>query len=189
MMRATLAFIVGICTRQAWSVIALAAALVFVFGGYAARHFAIDTDINRLISPDLPWRQQELAFSRAFPQRNGTIFAVVDAPTTELASQASTALTERLSTQTALFQSVEEPQNSPLFVRDGLLFLPTDELERSLGTLTQAQPLLQTLAADPSLRGLQQVLSLGLTGVQVKRITLDAMTHTLSMAAVTLENV
>jgi hypothetical protein len=170
-------------------VIALAAALAFVSGSYAARHFAIDTDINRLISPDLPWRQQELAFSRAFPQRNGTIFAVVDAPTTELASRASTALTKRLSTQTALFRSVQEPQNSPLFVRDGLLFLSTSELEPRLSGLTQAQPLIQTLAADPSLRGLQQVLSLGLTGVQAKRITLDAMTVTLSMAAVTLENV
>jgi hypothetical protein len=57
--------------RHAWSVIAPAAALAFVFGSYAARHLAIDTDINRLISPDLPWRRQELAFSRAFPQRNG----------------------------------------------------------------------------------------------------------------------
>jgi hypothetical protein len=37
--------------------------------------------------------------------------------------------------------------------------------------------------------GLQQVLSLGLTGVQVKRITLDAMTTTLSTAAVKLEDV
>jgi hopanoid biosynthesis associated RND transporter like protein HpnN len=189
MLKAKLAFIVGNCTRLAWSIIALAGVLGLGCGIYAARHFAIDTDINRLISPDLPWRQQELAFSRAFPQRNGTIFAVLDAPTAELASRASTALAERLSGQEQLFRSVDEPQNSLLFVRDGLLFLPTDELERSLGALTQAQPLLQTLQTDPSLRGLQQVLSLGLTGVQVKRITLDAMTHTLSMAAVTLENV
>jgi uncharacterized protein len=189
MLKAKLAFIVGNCTRLAWSVIALAGLLALVSGIYAARHFAIDTDINRLISPDLPWRQQELAFDRAFPQRNGTIFAVIDAPTTELASQAGTALAARLSGQKDRFQSVDEPQNSPLFVRDGLLFLPADELERSLGALTEAQPLLQTLVTDPSLRGLQQVLSLGLTGVQVQRLTLDAMTHTLSMAAVTLENV
>jgi hypothetical protein len=27
--------------------------------------------MNGLISPDLPRRRQELAFSRAFPQRNG----------------------------------------------------------------------------------------------------------------------
>src|ERR1700680_1359787 len=117
MLKAKLAFIVGHCTRLAWSIIALAAVLALVSGIYAARHFAIDTDINRLISPDLPWRQQELAFSRAFPQRNGTIFAVLDAPTTELASQAGKALADRLSGQKDLFQSLDEPQNSPLFVR------------------------------------------------------------------------
>ena len=189
MLKDKLAFVVGSCTRVAWFIIALAAVLALVSGIYGARHFAIDTDINRLISPDLPWRQQELAFSRAFPQQTGTIFAVLDAPTFELASQASTALTKRLSGQQDLFRSVDEPQNSLLFVRDGLLFLPPDELERSLGALTQAQPLLQTLVTDPSLRGLQQALSLGLTGVQVKQITLDAVTHMLSMAAITLENV
>ena len=189
MLKAKLAAIVGCCTRHAWSVIALSVLLAVVAGVYVARHFAIDTDVNKLISQDLPWRQQELAFSRAFPQRNGTIFAVVDAPTAELASQAGTALAANLSGQKDLFQSVEEPQNSPLFVRDGLLFLPPDDLEHSLGALTQAQPLLQAMVTDPSLRGLQQVLSLGLTGVQTGRLTLDAMTHTLSMAAVTLEDV
>jgi hypothetical protein len=189
MLKAKLAFIVGTCRRHAWSIIALAAVLAFVSGIYTSRHFVIDTDINRLISPDLPWRQQELAFSGAFPQRDRTIFAVVDAPTTELASQAGRALAERLSGQKDLFRAVAEPQNSQLFVRDGLLFLATDELERSLGGLTQAQPLLQTLVTDPNLRGFQQVLSLGLTGVQVKRITLDAMTTILSMAAVAVENV
>ena len=56
MLKARLAVIVGICTRRAWSVIALAGVLAFVSGSYATRHFAIDTDINRLISPDLPWR-------------------------------------------------------------------------------------------------------------------------------------
>src|SRR5258708_32386455 len=112
MLKAKPPFIAGGCTRLAWPITALAAVLAFVSGIYAARHFAIDTDINRLISPDLPWRQQELAFSRAFPQRDGTIFAVVDAPTTELASQASTALAKRLSGQENLFRSVDEPQNS-----------------------------------------------------------------------------
>jgi uncharacterized protein len=149
MLNAKLAFIVGTCRRHGWSIIALAAVLAFVSGIYTSRHFAIDTDINRLISADLPWRQQELAFSRTFPQQTGTIFAVLDAPTFELASQASQALAKRLSGQEDLFRAVDEPQNSQLFVRDGLLFLATDELERSLGGLTQAQPLLQTLSVCP----------------------------------------
>ena len=189
MLKAKLAAIVGFCTRRAWSVILLSGLMTFGAAEYAARHFAIDTDVNKLISPDLPWRQQELAFSDAFPQRNSTIFAVVDAPTAELASEASTTLAKQLHERSELFEAVDEPQDSPLFVRNGLLFLPADELDHSLDALTQAQPLLKALATDPSLRGLQQVLSLGLTGVQVGRLTLDAMAHTLSMAATTLDNV
>src|ERR1700731_2395184 len=120
MLKAKLAFIVGNCTRLAWSVVALAGLLALVSGIYAARHFAIDTDINRLISPDLPWRQQELAFDPAFPQRNRTIFAVIAAPAPEVPTAAGTALPGSLRGQKARFQSVAEPQNSPLFVRDGL---------------------------------------------------------------------
>jgi hypothetical protein len=88
-----------------------------------------------------------------------------------------------------VFVAVDEPQASPLFVRNGLLFLSTPELEDVTGSLTQAQPLIQVLTKDPSLRGLVEVLSLGLTGVQINRITLDDMARTSSMAATAVENV
>jgi hypothetical protein len=96
MLKEKLAFLVYACTRHAWAVIALSAIVTVLCGVYAARHFAIDTDINKLISADLSWRQQEIAFARAFPQRYGTIFAVVDAPTAEQASLASAALARTL---------------------------------------------------------------------------------------------
>jgi antitoxin HicB len=119
MLKDKLARVVYLCTRHAWAVIAVSALVAVLAGIYVARHFAIDTDINKLISADLPWRQQELAFARAFPQRYGTIFAVVDAPTAEQASQASAALTRRLAADKSLFVSVNEPGASPLFTRNG----------------------------------------------------------------------
>src|SRR6516162_2674670 len=106
MPEAKLAFIVHFCVRHACLVIVTAVVLALLSGAYAAGHLAIDTDINKLLSPDLPWRQQELEFLRAFPQRVGTIFVVIDAPTAELASQASAALAEKLSPQKHLFESV-----------------------------------------------------------------------------------
>ena len=60
-------------------------------GVYVVRHFAIDTDVNALISANLPWRQRELAYELAFPQSTQAILAVVDAPTPELADAAATA--------------------------------------------------------------------------------------------------
>jgi hypothetical protein len=59
--------------------------LTFVSGLYVVRHFSINTDVNALISADLPWRQRELAYESAFPQSTQGILAVVDAPTSELA--------------------------------------------------------------------------------------------------------
>jgi len=189
MLKATLAFVARFCTRYAWSVIAIAALFALLSGAYVTRHFAIDTDINKLLSRDLPWRQQELAFSRAFPQRLGTIFAVVDAPTAELASQASAALAQTLLPQKDLFETVDEPASSPLFVRNGLLFLPAEQLENVIGALTEAKPLIQVLQTDPSLRGLARVVSFGLAGIEIDRLTLDDMTRPLSLVATTLESV
>ncbi|MEA2881364.1 MAG: uncharacterized protein QOH32_583, partial [Bradyrhizobium sp.] len=60
-------------------------------GFYAARNFAINTDINTLISPNLDWRQRDQAFEKAFEQER-MILAVVDAPSPEFARTASAKL-------------------------------------------------------------------------------------------------
>ncbi len=52
-----------------------------------------------------------------------------------------------------------------------------------MSTLTQATRLIQVLAGDPSLRGVLQALQFGLLGVQGGRITLDAMTWPMTLAA------
>src|SRR5437868_12532553 len=86
MLRTAIVATVTRCTRHAWLVIALATLAAAVSGVYAARHFAINTDINTLISRDLPWRQREIAFDKAFPQHLRSILVVLDAPTPELAT-------------------------------------------------------------------------------------------------------
>ena len=55
----------------------------------------INTDINKLISPDLDWRKRDNQFEQAF-DREKLILAVVEAPTPELASAASKALSAKL---------------------------------------------------------------------------------------------
>src|SRR4029453_1685805 len=91
-LRATIARIVDLCTRYAWPTILVAAIIAGASSAYTARHFAINTDIGKLISTELPWRKRELVFDAAFPDRIESILAVVDAPTPELASQATAAL-------------------------------------------------------------------------------------------------
>ena len=87
--------VIDVCTRYAWQVVVVGLVLAVVSGVYVARHFAINSDINTLLSSDLDWRKHELAFEQAF-RRFERIFVVVEAPTPELATEATAALTQEL---------------------------------------------------------------------------------------------
>ena len=179
---------IDLCARYAWPVIAAGVLLAIVSSWYAATHFAMTTDINQLISPNIPWRQREAALEKAFPQFE-TIVAVIDAPTPELADEATNALVARLSRQKALFPSIEQLKGGSFFAQNGFLFEKTSDLAPQLKALTQAQRLIQVLAGDPSLRGVIQALQFGLLGVQGGQITLDNMTWPMTLAANTIERV
>ena len=177
------------CTRYAWVTAVLAAILIVVSGIDVARHFAINTDITDLISRDLPWRQRELAYQEAFPQSTQSILAVIHAPTPELSAAAGRALVQNLSKRPELFRSIGSPGTGSFFERNGLLFLPTKQLQQKLSGLSQAAPFIRVLAADPSLRGAVQVLNIGLQGLRAERYSLDDMAPSLNMAANTIEDV
>ncbi len=179
---------IDFCAKFAWPVLAAAVLLTVASSWYAATHFTMTTDINQLISTDIPWRQREMAFEHAFPQYQ-LIVAVVEAPTPELTAEASDALAQRLLQQNNLFHSVEQPQGGAFFAQNGFLFEPTDQLQPQLAMLTQAQRLVQVLAGDPSLRGVIQTLQFGLLGVQGGRITLDNMNWAMTLGANAIEKV
>jgi uncharacterized protein len=177
---------ISFCAQHAWPVIGLSLLLGIASSWYAATHFAMTTDVNQLISPNIPWRQREAAMEKAFPQFE-TIVAVVNAPTPELVEGAANALAQRLLQQKDLFHSVEQPKGGSFFAQNGLLFESVADLEPQMKTLTQAERLVQVLAGDPSLRGVIQTLQFGLLGVQGGQITLDAMTWPMTLAADTIE--
>ena len=178
---------VDMCIRYAVQVIAFATILGVIGGIYAASHFALDANANNLVSKDLPWRQREAIFDSYFPSKYEIILAVIDAPTSELASQATAALVATLSQKKDIFHSVSEPAGGPFFEKNGLLFLPTQEVVETTKRLGESKPIIQALAQDRSLRGLTAALNYGLVGVRVKKLTLDALAGTLNMVAETLE--
>ena len=66
MLKSAIVRIVDFCTRYPWWVLALALILSAASAVYAARHFAIKTDINELISKQLPWTQRATEYMAAF---------------------------------------------------------------------------------------------------------------------------
>ena len=189
MLKAIVTSVVGICTRFPWPIIVLALVAAASAAVYSARHFALNTDVNNLISRELDWRQREAEFEKAFPGHFGSTLVVIDAPTAEYASRAAAELGTKLKAQPQLFRSVNDIGGSEFFARNGLLYRPTEDVASFAKGLGQAAPLVGTLVGDPSLRGLTRTLSLGLIGVQSKLTTLDALARPLSMASTTIEGV
>ena len=167
----------------------LAAALCVVSSIYAARHFAITSDVSQLISTAAPWRQREIAFDQAFPHRAQLILAVVQAPTAELTKRAADALTQRLSGRSDHIPlGAPAGQRAFLRAKRAFLFAPTEDVAATMGQLTQARPLLGVLADDPSLRGVMKVVAFGLAGVRTGRAKLDDLTRPMTMLSDTVEN-
>jgi hopanoid biosynthesis associated RND transporter like protein HpnN len=184
MLTKLIARIVHISVRHAWAVIGAYALLVLAAGLYAASHFAITTDVGRLMDPGAPWAQRDAAVTAAFRERSDTTLIVVRAPAPELAAQAARELAARLRQQPQRFHSVNLGEASAFFQRNGLLYLSVPELAELTGQLRDARPLLNALAHDPSLRGLANLLSVTLgTPLQTGQVGLAGMAPLLERSA------
>ncbi len=158
--------IVAACCRHAKLVVLIAAIAASLAGYYAVAHFAINTDSSKLIADDLPWRQRQAAFTKAFPQNDGLILVVIDGATPEAAQGAAVSLVDRLKDRHDRFDFVKLPDEEPFFNKNGLLFQPTEKVNATVDQLTKSQPLLAQLASDPSLRGFMTMISLVSIGIE-----------------------
>ncbi|UPK29475.1 hopanoid transporter HpnN [Bradyrhizobium sp. 195] len=188
MLQSVVVAIVRACTRFASLVVVLGLLLAVAAGYYASQHFAINTDINSLIAQNLDWRQRDQQFDRAF-DRDATITAVVEAKTPEMASAASDALYAKLKDDKTNFQSMQQLGSGEFFEKNGLLFLPTEEVGKITGQFESAAPLIEIMAGDPSIRGLTGALETGLAGVKRGQVKLDNTARPFNLIAQTVETV
>lgn len=154
--------LVNASLRQPWPVIAFWAVLS-VLGLYiTVTRFAITTETDQLLRTDAAWANNKLAYEKAFPQLTKVILAVVDGATPEQAEAGAAKLTETLSAHPgSAIEKAWRPDGGPFFQKNGLLFLPTEEVRQTIGQLTAQAPVLLGLSGDPSLRGLLRLLQLG----------------------------
>jgi hopanoid biosynthesis associated RND transporter like protein HpnN len=184
----TVVLIVRTCTRFATVTLLAGLVLAVASGFYTANHFAINTDINTLISSKLDWRQRDQQFDGAF-DRDNTVLGVVEAPTPELTTQAAAALLEKLKGDTKNFVSMQPLGSGEFFEKNGLLFLPTAEVGQLTGQLESGAPLIEIMAGDPSIRGLTGALETGLAGIKRGEVKLDNTARPFNMVAQTVEDI
>ncbi|MDF2995875.1 MAG: hopanoid biosynthesis-associated transporter HpnN [Xanthobacteraceae bacterium] len=159
-------------TRHPWMTLAAALAVTVAALAYVASHFDMSTDTAALISADVEWRAHERTFDDAFPQLRDSMVVVVDGATPELAEDGAARLAEAMHGDPAHFRVVRRPDGGEFFARQGLLFGSTAEVTSAMGGLTEAQPVLTPLAADPSLRGIATFFSTMLDGVDMGAVKL-----------------
>ena len=178
--------VVASCVAQARLVVAFGLILAAACTFYAVSHFRLNSDINALLPANVEWRKRELAFESAFRQFE-LVDVVVEAPTPELAAAATSELAHSLEQDRAQFTSVANAGESSFFRRHGLLFLPTDELSRTVGGLVEGEPIIHDVATDRSLRGLVSGLEDALLGLQSNRLKLDDFARPLNLVSNSLE--
>lgn len=171
------------------SILVLVVLIAGLGGVYVTRHFEIDSRSENLISASVPWRQREIQFDRAFPQNNNLTLVVIQGATPERAAQAAVALKSALMKRPDMFPVVRDIQGDAFFEKNGLLYLPTQQVKDATTQLIAAQPFLGPLAADPSLRGVMDSLNTALIGVEHGQAPLDQLTSAFKQFTTVFGNV
>lgn len=184
-----IAALVDLSRRNAAAVAIAVLALALAAGWWAATHLAIDTDLDHMLPANVAWRQSEAALDRAFPENNNLLVVVIDARTPELADRAAHQLTARMRAEPQYFHYVREPDGGPYFEQNGLLFLSVNELQAMSDKLIAAQPLIGSMAQDPSLRGLFDTLALFVGNAGKQRDAISRLDPTLAAIGETVDRV
>ena len=151
--------------RRAGLVVMLGLLLGALAIAVSVARLGVTTDIGGLFAANLPWKQRDATYDRAFPQFQDLTVAVIDAAIPEEAEATAAALAQAMAGDPRI-RSVARPDASPYYERNGLLFLDAKPLGDLLDKTIDAQPFLGQLAADPSARGLFAALALIGMGVE-----------------------
>ncbi|HUW97607.1 MAG TPA: MMPL family transporter [Acidiferrobacter sp.] len=158
-------FMIGLADfsrRRAWWVILAAALLSAVSLYYTVTHFAISTDMSKMLSKDLPFEKSQQQFDTAFPGLNKTLLVVVHSSSATLARESAGRLAVWLRRNGQGITYVNQPGGGPFFAREGLLYLSEAQLWQLSDSLSRAQPFIATLAAHPTLPRFTHLLNLAL---------------------------
>lgn len=132
-----------------------------IFGWIATTQFKMNSNLSDLIHQTGTWREDFDHFKSSFPDLIDTALVVVSSRSQKQVESATQQVERALSSRKDRFRAVYAPQNDPFFRRHALLYLDPDELDDMADRLAEAQPVLTSVAEDPSLRGIIELVTNG----------------------------
>ncbi len=148
--------------RRAWWVLIFAVTLSLGSLAYTITHFAISTDMSKMLSQDLPFERAQERFNKAFPGLSKTLLVVIHSDSQALSRRGAERLTRWLRRHGQGITQVSQPDGGRFFAREGLLYLSQKALWRLSDQLSRAQPFMATLAAHPTLPRFTSLLNTAL---------------------------
>jgi len=130
---------------------------------YTMKNMEFLTGRDDLMPKNAPFQMDYQAYRREFGDQE-EIVAVVESDDAEKTTRAADALFQRLNRETGLFRDIFYPGGLPYFRKNGLLFMPLEDLQQLRHTLTMAAPVLKDLAAAPSVQTLFSSLTSQIDG-------------------------
>ncbi|OQW54678.1 MMPL family transporter [Candidatus Raskinella chloraquaticus] len=187
MLRELAVHLTAACQRFALPIVGVATALAIGLGLFVASTIKLDSNVANLMNRDLPWRQAEIAYSKAFPQFDRRLVIVIDGPDRDRTAKAANALGNALRADTSQFKDVRVPGSEEYFEQNGLLYLSVDDVTKITEDLIAAQPVLGSIAADPSLQGLFKAMNRALEGLAAGEFQYKQIASALDKIAETID--
>ena len=124
-------------------------------GCFVYKNISINTSNTDLLSKELTFRKNDIAFTKEFPQFSNTIMVVIDAREKDVAQDIASKFYYFAKTrEDELFDDIFYPNELDFFKKNGFLYLSEDELEERLDEMASYQPFITRLSNDQTLYGL-----------------------------------
>jgi predicted RND superfamily exporter protein len=133
------AALVAASQRRPRAVVAVGLVVTAASLWLAATGLAVDSDPDRMTSPDLPFRQTKRALESAFPTLRDDLVIVVEADAGADARAAAREMGARLEALPERFPHVLVPGQGPFFERNRWLYLPLDDLRAAVAALAEGR--------------------------------------------------
>ena len=123
-------------------------------GCFVYKNISVNTSNTDLLSKELTFRKNNIAFKEKFPQFSNNIIVVVNGKKSDEVKYVASDLYKKLIRQNQddyLYEYIFYPDELDFFKKNGLLYLSEEELEEKLDDMSRYQPFISRLANDLSL--------------------------------------
>ena len=147
---------------HAWLVLALLAGATAGCAWVAVERFQMSSNLKDLIRQETPWREDFDRFEDAFPDYVKTAVVVVWGTAFKQVEDTARRLEAEIRNRPERFRAVYAGENHPFFRDHAFLYLDEDDLDDMVDRLAEAQPWLTSVAEDPSLRSVLDLVADGI---------------------------